>query len=118
MILEVEFSLEDKGVEFARIGTVKWVRFPEFGFGVGVVCFDNLVNSLGKCCSFSIGICDSGSLFRSIIIYRINESAWNNEGVGRGMEGEEMAWTRAQACIVLKYFQLCITPISTSTPFN
>ena len=69
--MEVEFSLEDKSVEFARVRTVEWV-FPEFGFGVGVICFDNLVNSLGKCCSFSIKICGAWSLIRSIIIHKIS----------------------------------------------
>ena len=48
MISEVEFALKDKSVEFSGVRTIKWVGFPEFGFGVGVVCFDNLVDSLGN----------------------------------------------------------------------
>jgi len=54
MISEVEFALEDKSAEFLGVRTIEWIRFPEFGFGAGVVCFDDLVDSLGKCISFNI----------------------------------------------------------------
>src|SRR5882724_3285498 len=54
-ISEVEFALEDESVEFSGVRTIKWIGFPEFGLGTGVVGFENLVNSLGKCISFSIG---------------------------------------------------------------
>jgi len=37
MISEIEFALEDKSVECVGVGTVEWVRIPEFGFGVGVI---------------------------------------------------------------------------------
>ena len=55
--MEVEFALEDKSVEFVRVGTFKWVGFLEFGFGEGVIGCDNLFDSLGKCSNFCIGIC-------------------------------------------------------------
>ena len=68
--MEVEFALEDKSVEFVRVGTVEWVKFLEYGFGAGLICFYSLI-SLGKCCSVSIGISGNWSLVRSIIIHRI-----------------------------------------------
>src|SRR5882724_8511998 len=49
MSSEVYFALEDETMEFSGVGTIKWIRFPEFGLGTGVVGFDNFVDSLGKC---------------------------------------------------------------------
>jgi len=70
--LEVEFALEDKIMEFVGVGTIEWVGFLEFGFGVGVICIDNLVNSLGKCSNFTIRNCCT-CLVWSLIIHRISE---------------------------------------------
>ena len=73
MILEVEFALEDKSVEFVRVGTIKWVRFPEFGFGMGVTSHDNPFNSLGKSSNFTIRDCNTGSVIWSIVVHRISK---------------------------------------------
>ena len=70
MISEIEFALEDKIAKFLGVGAVKWVSFPEFGFGAGVACFDILVDSLGKCRSFSIRIGGTWSLIRSLIVHK------------------------------------------------
>jgi len=59
---EVEFALEDESAEFLGVRTIKWVGFPEFGFGTGVICFDNVVDSLCKYISFSIGTVVPGVL--------------------------------------------------------
>jgi len=72
MISEVDFALEHKSAEFSGVRIVEWVGFPEFGFGVGVVFFENFVDSLGKCGCFLVASIGTGSLIGSFIVNGFN----------------------------------------------
>ena|SRR5882724_4677320 len=55
MISEVEFALEDKSAEFGRVRTIEWVGFPEFMFGMGVVCLTILLMALENAVASALG---------------------------------------------------------------
>ena len=46
VVSEVQLALKNEGTEFLGVGTIEWIRFPEFGFGGGWTSLDDSIDSL------------------------------------------------------------------------
>ena len=52
VILKIQLALKYEGMEFLGIGTVEWVRFPEFGLGCGSMGLDEFIDGFDEFVSF------------------------------------------------------------------
>src|SRR5882724_10593608 len=45
VVLEIQFSQKNEGMEFLGVRTIKWIRFLEFGLGHGRMGLNDFINS-------------------------------------------------------------------------